>query len=238
LIVVGVRTDNSAAPAVACYSSQGSSGSPDLTQIGSPLINSPSTDYVSLFCKVATGGETNLQASFNHSNQGTTTSSSVIGYLGFSGFQGTPTLDPNTTSRGATSSATTSVGTGVVTTAAVPEVYVAFAALSHVYSGSPDFVIVLSSGSVSTTAGTTQLLAGYYVSTGSLGNGGYAFAWPTGTGNASIIGASFFDQQWTPPRRNPSMAVRQASTYFSRVPWKAKGRLLVPGFAEKRLVVA
>lgn len=235
LMVVGVRTDNSAAPATACYSDQGSAGSPDLMQVGSPLINSPSTDYITFFWKVANGLESTIQASFTNSLQGTTTSQSVIGYLGFNGFLGTPTIDVVTT--GTTGSAAAVVTTGNIVAATAAEVFVAFASLSNNYTSTLFFGVGTNTGTPVLTAGTTQLLAGYYVSTAIVSGHTSSFSWSTAR-NAGMIEASFYDQQWTPPRRNPSMAVRQAATYFSRVPWKEKGRLLVPGFADKRLVVA
>jgi hypothetical protein len=241
LMVVGARTaGNSPAPTAVCYSASYSSTSPDFTYIGQE--NNTGTTYISLFWKVATGSESSVQVSYNNSGQGTGQNASVIGFLGFNGFVGSPTLDSFAV---ANVSGSTAVETGALPVAVNPELWVGFAALSNTYSGSPTFKVSgVLSGTIVTAAGTTQMLAGYYLNSTTPAGGTTIsnFTWGTSR-NTGMVVATFYDPASivmpSPPIRPPTAVMRASNWLIDKQPWKrSRDGLILPGFADKQLVLA
>jgi hypothetical protein len=80
---------------------------------------------------------------------------------------------------------------------------------------------------------------GWGITTGNSSPDSDTVSWSSATAYYASVIASFKALSYSPPSHPSFVPVARASTWFSHVPWRVhKSGLSVPGFADKRLVVA
>lgn len=191
----------------------------------------------------------------------TSTSGAAVTVLGVNGFVETPTLDGaanNTGSSGGSPTTTDELSNSPAWSGSFSqEVFIGFGAWNGSIGANNAGWGYSSSGSIFTndvSSGTPTIStarAGWSWgvtsaadrSTALNGGSSYdAFIWNwTSTRSDLLGGAIWYDPaiQPLPPSLSVRQSVNRAATFFSRVPWKERASgLQVPGFADRRLVVA